>query len=60
MAHRPNRKDMEEVNRLIEEGTVRPIDGRSYPLDQAGDALLHFGEGRSLGKVVFTAEGDRH
>lgn len=37
----------------------RPIVERSYPLDQAGDGLLHFGEGRSLGRVVFTAEGDR-
>lgn len=36
----------------MEEDTVRPIDERSYPLDQAGDALLYFGEGAPWARLA--------
>jgi NADPH2:quinone reductase len=41
-----------EVNRLVEEGFVRPIVGARFPLDRAADALKLLDERKATGKVV--------
>jgi NADPH:quinone reductase len=41
-----------ELNRLIEEGHVRPIVGARFPLDQAAEALKLIDGRGALGKVV--------
>jgi len=52
---KPN-KDLGYMTELIEAGKVRPVvDGR-YTLEQAGEAMRFFGEGRHQGKVVLTVE----
>ena len=40
------------VNRLIEQGFVRPIVGERFPLERAADALRFLDERRATGKVV--------
>ena len=43
-----------EITKLIDAGTVRPIVDRTYPFDEASQALAHVEGGRTKGKVVIT------
>jgi NADPH:quinone reductase-like Zn-dependent oxidoreductase len=43
-----------EITKLIDSGVLRPIVDRTYPFDQAPQALAHVEGRRSKGKVVFT------
>jgi NADPH2:quinone reductase len=47
-----NREIAMGVQRMIEEGFIRPIVGARFPLEQAMDALRTIEERRALGKVV--------
>jgi NADPH:quinone reductase len=47
-----NREIGEAVNRLADEGFVRPIVGARFPLEQAADALRLLDERGATGKVV--------
>src|SRR3954452_9776206 len=47
-----NREIGAEVNRLVEEGFVRPVVGGSFALEDAVDALKTIDERAALGKVV--------
>jgi NADPH2:quinone reductase len=38
----------------LEDGTLDPLVGNSYPLEQAADALLELDERRALAKVLIT------
>lgn len=49
-----NRPDMEALCQLIEDGKVRPVVERTYPMTDVADALRHVGEGHARGKVVLT------
>jgi NADPH:quinone reductase-like Zn-dependent oxidoreductase len=54
MGYRPNRNDLEYINRLFEEGKILPVIDRSYPLEQVADAFRYFGTGSVQGKIVIT------
>jgi NADPH:quinone reductase len=41
-----------EIDRLIEQGFVRPIVGERFPLEQAAEALRVLDERRAIGKIV--------
>lgn len=43
-----------EITKLIESGVLRPIVDRTYPFDEAPQALAHVESGRTKGKVVIT------
>ncbi len=47
-----NREVGAEVNRLVDQGYVRPIVSRRFPLEQASAALLEIDQRRATGKVV--------
>ncbi len=47
-----NRRIGRAVNELIDGGYVRPIVGRSYPLERAGEALLALDRRQATGKIV--------
>jgi NADPH2:quinone reductase len=49
-----NRAIGEAVERMIDEGFIRPIVGACFALDRAGDALRAIDERRALGKVVLS------
>ena len=51
---RPEQDDLLVLKELIESGKLMPVVGRTYPLDQAGEAISYFGEGHAKGKVVIT------
>jgi NADPH:quinone reductase-like Zn-dependent oxidoreductase len=47
-------EDLTALRELLEEGTIRPVVERSYPLGEAADALRYLGEGHARGKLVIT------
>jgi NADPH2:quinone reductase len=47
-----NREVGAAVNRMVEEGFVRPLVGERFPLEAAGEALRTLDERRATGKVV--------
>jgi NADPH:quinone reductase len=47
-----NRQIGAEVNRMVDEGFVRPIIGERFPLERAGEALKVLDERRATGKIV--------
>jgi NADPH:quinone reductase-like Zn-dependent oxidoreductase len=46
--------DLRALTDLIEAGKVAPVIDRTYPLDQAPEALRYWAEGHARGKVVVT------
>ncbi len=59
LAHRPN-KGLDEISALVEEGKVRPILDRTYPLHDLPDAFRWYGEKAFIGKIIIrVAEDDR-
>lgn len=52
-------QDMQDVNELIESGSVRPIVERIYPLAETAAALRHVADGRALGKVAISVAEPR-
>lgn len=43
-----------EITKLVDAGALRPIVDRTYPFDEAPQALAHVEGGRAKGKVVIT------
>lgn len=54
LASTDTRADLAVVLDYIEAGRIRPHIDRTYPLDQAPDAMRYLGQGHSRGKVVMT------
>ncbi|TAK90494.1 MAG: NADP-dependent oxidoreductase [Burkholderiaceae bacterium] len=57
----PNGKQLEQIAILAEEGKLKPVIDRVFPLEQTQQALLHSQSGRSRGKIVIQiapASGD--
>jgi len=52
--HIQNQKEMGLMADLFEEGKVKPIIDRHYPLNETPEALRYFGKGLQLGKIVIT------
>jgi NADPH:quinone reductase-like Zn-dependent oxidoreductase len=46
--------DLERLTELIEAGAVTPSIDRTYPLEQAADAMRHLDAGRARGKIAIT------
>jgi alcohol dehydrogenase len=42
------------IGELIEQGVIRPVLDRTFPLDRAAEALAYSESGRATGKVVIT------
>jgi NADPH2:quinone reductase len=53
-----NREIGAAVNRMVDEGVVRPIVGERFPFERAADALRAIDERRATGKVVLDVRPD--
>jgi NADPH:quinone reductase-like Zn-dependent oxidoreductase len=45
---------MQVLRELLEDGKVKPVVDRRYPLSEIADAFRYLGEGHAQGKVVIT------
>jgi NADPH:quinone reductase-like Zn-dependent oxidoreductase len=45
---------LQKLSELFEQGKLRPAIDRTYPLDQAADAVRYVGTGKARAKVVIT------
>ncbi len=54
LAAKPNRKDLEFLGSLLENGRIRPVIDRKYPLDKTSEAMNYISQGHSTGKVVIS------
>ena len=56
----PQRHDrnFREILELFDRGSIDPLVGRCYPLEQYARALRDLSERRAIGKVVLTVDGD--
>ncbi len=52
LAARPNKKDLEYVIKLVEDGIVRPVIDRRYALSETAEAVCYAGDGHAHGKVI--------
>ncbi len=52
-----NREIGAEVNRMVDEGFIRPIVGQRFPMERAADALRTLDERRATGKIVLDIRG---
>jgi NADPH:quinone reductase-like Zn-dependent oxidoreductase len=51
---REGRSDLLALRGLLEDGSIRPVIDRCYPLEQAREALAYLEAGHTQGKVVIT------
>lgn len=54
LSAKPNQKDLVFIKELLEQGKIKPVIDRSYPLTEVAEALRYYGEGHSRGKVVIS------
>jgi NADPH:quinone reductase-like Zn-dependent oxidoreductase len=54
LMHRINQKDLVFMKELLEDGKVKPIIDRRYPLREVAEALRYYEEGRTRGKIIIT------
>ena len=51
------KEDLEELARLAEAGELTPVIERTFPLEEAPEAIRHLEQGRARGKVVIRVIG---
>ena len=56
LGHKPTRKDLDLLTTLFNEGKIKPVIDRSYPLSEAAEAFRYFGEGKFIGKIVINID----
>ena len=52
LAAKPNRKDLEFIIKLVEDGKVKPVIDRHYPLHETAEAVRYLSGGHAQGKVI--------
>jgi NADPH:quinone reductase-like Zn-dependent oxidoreductase len=52
LAAKPSPKDLEYIVKLVEEGKIKPVIDRRYPLAETAQAMQYLSEGHARGKVV--------
>jgi NADPH:quinone reductase-like Zn-dependent oxidoreductase len=56
MGYKPNRNDLDYMNRLFEEGKLLPVIDRCYPLEEVPAALQCLGDGNAKGKIIIAID----
>jgi NADPH:quinone reductase-like Zn-dependent oxidoreductase len=52
VAAKANKDDLELLAKLLEQGIIKPVIDRLYPLEKAAEAMNYLKLGHSTGKVV--------
>lgn len=56
LTSKPNQKDLLFIKDLLENGKIKPIIDRRYPLSETADAIRYLEKGHARGKVVIMVE----
>jgi NADPH:quinone reductase-like Zn-dependent oxidoreductase len=56
LAAKPNKEDLEFIVKLAEDGKIRPVIDRRYPLDKTAEAMRYLRAGHASGKVVINVD----
>ncbi len=56
LAAKSNQKDLQFIAKLAEDGRIRPVIDRRYPLEKTAEAVRYLDEGHARGKVVLNIE----
>jgi NADPH:quinone reductase-like Zn-dependent oxidoreductase len=56
LAAKSNQKDLEFLSKLVEDGRIKPVIERRYPLDNTAEAMRYLGEGHAKGKIIINVE----
>ena len=56
LSHEPNVDDLLFMKQLIEEGTVKPVIAKRFPLGEIAEAFRYYKEENPAGKVVLTVD----
>jgi NADPH:quinone reductase-like Zn-dependent oxidoreductase len=56
VATKANREDLGFIAKLAEDGIIKPVIDRRYPLDRTPEAMRYLAEGHAAGKVVINVE----
>ncbi len=59
VAAKPNREDLGLIAKLAEEGRLKPVIEKIYPLEKTAEAMRYAGEGHAKGKVVIVVAGSQ-
>jgi NADPH:quinone reductase-like Zn-dependent oxidoreductase len=51
-----NKNDLEFLVKLLEDGAIKPVIERRYPLEKTGEAMSYLSEGHACGKVVIIVD----
>ena len=54
LAAKASAKDLKFIMKLVEEGKVKPVIDRQYPLQETAKAMQYLSEGHARGKVVIS------
>jgi NADPH:quinone reductase-like Zn-dependent oxidoreductase len=49
---RPSGEQLERIGALVDEGVIRPVLDRTFPLESAAEAISYVESGRAVGKVI--------
>jgi NADPH:quinone reductase-like Zn-dependent oxidoreductase len=52
LAAKANKNDLELLANLLDNGRIKPVIDRRYPLDKTADAMNYLSQGHSTGKVI--------
>ena len=58
MGYKPNRKDLDNLNLLFEEGKIIPVIDKCFPLQEVPAAFRYFAQGDFKGKIVINIAGN--
>lgn len=56
LSAKANKKDLEFLSKLLENGKIKPVIDRRYSLDKTSDAMNYLSQGHSTGKVLIIVE----
>lgn len=56
LSAKANRKDMELLSKLLENGRIKTVIDRRYSLDKTSDAMKYLSQGHTTGKLVINLE----
>ena len=56
LAGKPDKSDLEFLAKLLENGNIKPVIDRRYPLERAAEAMNYLKQGHAAGKVVVLVE----